>query len=468
MTQTRRRPTLLEALLPLVFVASFLGVGFGVFRLNTEILLLTAAAVTALLARRLGCTYKDIERGILNSIHKGTPAALIVIAVGAVIGSWIASGTIPMLIYYGLEFISPTYFLATACIVCSIVSLTTGTSYGTAGTVGVALIGVAQGLGVPLGQAAGAIIAGAYFGDKMSPFSDMTNLASAVAKSNLFDHIKHMLWTTTPAWILGVIVYFFIGASGDAAAASLEQTALIKQTILDNFQFHPVLLLPPVMIVVAAVRKKPIIPSMFAASFVAALLAIWVQSMDLQAAFGSMTSGYQSQTDNEMIDSLLSRGGMAEMMNIVLLLLCAFSFGGVVQAGGMLDVVLERLQKTADSTAKLIASTVASSLASCLMTGSAAVSTILIGELFAPAFRKMELAAKNLSRTLEDSGTVVVPLIPWSIAGFYMSRTLGVATLEYAPWMIMCYTGFIFALIYGFTGFKIAPQIKDDETEQGS
>jgi len=465
----KTRPTFIQSLIPLIAITVFLGIGYGVFHLNAEVLLIAAAIVAGTIAMRLGYNYKEIESGILESMMKGMPAMLIVIVVGALIGSWIAAGTIPMLIYYGLELITPKFFLMTACVVASVVSLVTGTSYGTVGTIGVAFIGIAEGLGIPLDQAAGAIVAGAYFGDKLSPFSDTTNLAPIAARSNLFDHIKHMLWTTTPAWLLGMVIYFFIGLmSGQDQVASIERAENIQRILKDSFQFHWLLLVPLVITLYFAVRKKPVIPGMLFSATVAVLLAIFIQNLDMATAVKSMVKGFEAASGDAMVDKLLTRGGMVSMMHVTLIAFCAFAFGGIVQKAGMLDVLLERLLRVANTVGKIVASTVASSIAVAVMTGSSFLSILIPGELFAPAYRKFNLAAKNLSRTTEDSGTVIVPLVPWSIAGVFMAGTLGVNTLDYAPWAIMCYTGFLLAHAYGFTGFAIAPRINEDETTPGS
>lgn len=468
MENSKKRPTFIQSIIPLISIVFFLGFGYGLLHLNAEVLLIAAATVAGLIALRLGYSYKEIETGIIKSMMKGMPAMLIVIVVGAIIGSWIACGTIPMLIYYGLKIISPQYFLVTASLVCSIISLVTGTSYGTVGTVGVAFIGIAHGQGIPLGQAAGAIIAGAYFGDKLSPFSDTTNLAPIATGANLFDHIRHMLWTTTPAWFLGMTVYFFLGLSHGGGNSSLEKTELINQTIQSNFTFHWLLLLPPVITLLSAIRKKPVIPNMLLSSAVAVILAIIFQDLDLKNSVGSIVNGFVSDSGNVMVDKLLTRGGMVGMMHVTLIAFCAFAFGGIMQTTGMLEVILERLLKIANTAGKVIASSVFASIATAIMTGSSFLSILIPGELFAPAYKKHNLAAKNLSRTTEDSGTVVVPLVPWSIAGVFMAGTLGVDTLDYAPWAIMCYTGFIFALIFGFTNIGIAPKKREDETVPGS
>ncbi len=467
MGDTKRTPTLFQSLIPIFSIALFLGVGYGVFKLRIEFLLIAAAAVSGILALRLGYTYKEMEEGIVHSISKGMPAMMVVIVVGMLIGTWMASGAIPMMIFYGLKIISPTLYLVTACVVCSIISVVTGTSYGTAGTVGVAFIGIAQGLGIPLSHAAGAIVAGSYFGDKLSPFSDTTNLAPIAAGSNLFDHIKHMLWTTTPAWLIGLVFYYFMGRGVQGSLES-EQMTQIMETIPATFRFSVVLLLPPVITLYAAISKKPTIPGMVVSSVVAMILAMIYQGVGVTDAVDAMVHGYTSATGMPLVDTLLTKGGMLNMMDVTLIALCAFAFAGITQKAGMLDVLLQHMTRFANTTGRLIAATSASSIAVAVMTGSSFLTLLIPGELFAPAFKKMGLAAKNLSRTLEDSGTVIVPIVPWSIAGVYMAGTLGVPTTEYAPFAFMCYLGVFFALLYGFTGFAIAPKVRDDETIPGS
>lgn len=464
----KRQPTVVESLFPFLAMALLLGIGYGVFHLRIEMLLIAAATVAGIIGLRLGFSWKELEDGIMNSIHKGMPAMAIVIIVGVLIASWIVSGSIPMLVYYGLQIISPKLFLVTACLVCSIISVLTGTSYGTAGTMGIALMGIAHGMGIPLQQAAGAIVAGAYFGDKISPFSDSTNLASVAAGSNLFDHIRHLLWTTTPAWILGLIVYFIVGFGYDVNTGSSERIVTIMNTLVTNYSFNLLLLIPPGIILFMTVRKKPPIPGMLLSSLIAILLATIFQAVSLKDAVEVCVFGVKTNTGLKEVDALLSRGGMQSMMDVTLIALCAFAFAGIAQKSGMLEVIIAEISKFAKTTGRLIASTVAASFSTAFITGSSFLSVLIPGELFAPLYKEKNLAAKNLSRTTEDSGTVLVPLIPWSIAGVYMSGTLGISTLEYAPWAIMCYTGFIFALIYGFTGFAIAPKIRELETQPGS
>jgi len=464
--RTPRKPTLAEALAPLAAMALLLGVGYGWLGYPVEVLLLASAGVAAGVARRLGYTWRDMETGIVAALAKAMPAMLILISVGALIGTWIAAGTIPMLIYYGLDIISPRFFLLTACVICSIISLTTGTSWGTVGTLGVALMGVAHGLGIPMGAAAGAIVSGAYFGDKLSPFSDTTNLAPVVAGSNLFDHIRWMLWTTLPAWSIGLIVYLVVGlGSGPVEPPDISG---IQNALAASFRFNIVLLLPLAIILWFAIRKLPSLPGILFASLVAAALALPFQGLSPGDALRTAVSGFTPDTGSPAVDSLLARGGMLAMMDVTLLVLCAFGYAGIMKHCGLLDRVLESLLSVVRGVFGLVAAAVATGIVTALVTGSSYLSIIVPGELYRDAFARKGLAAKNLSRTTEDSGTVIVPLIPWSAAGVFMAGTLAVPTVQYLPWAVMNYLGFLFALAYGATGIGIAKRVREDETIPGS
>jgi len=463
-----RKPSFGISLIPLLVMGLLLGVGYGFFRVRAEVLLIAAAAVAGLIGLWLGYSWKQMEQGIVESVRQALPAMLIVICVGFLISSWIASGTIPMLIWYGLKLISPDHFLITACLVCSVVSLFIGTSWGTVGTIGIAFIGIAQGLGIPLAPAAGAIITGAYFGDKLSPFSDTTNLAPIAAGSNLFDHIRHLLWTTVPAWLIGMVIYFFIGLGYGDRVLPVDQINLILDNLSVNFTFSWWLFTPPVLILFFAVRKLPTIPGMIAATALAVVFAGTIQGMGFVDVFNALTNGYSISTGFELTDTLLNRGGMMSMMDVTLIAFCAFAFAGIVQATGMLQAILDKLLQFVSSVGMLITSSALGSAVIAFITGSSFLAILIPGELFAPAFRARKLAAKNLSRTTEDSGTVVVPLVPWSMAGIFMSATLGVPVLSYAPWSFMCYLGIVFAISYGFTGIAIAPRVREDETIVGS
>ncbi len=467
-TQKSKEPNLFIALIPLIAMGILLGVGYGVYRIAAQVLLVAAAFITGTLGLILRFKWKEMEEGIVNSIHKAMPAILIMLCVGILIGSWIACGTIPMVIYYGLKLISPQYFLVTACFVCSLTSLATGTSWGTIGTLGVAFMGIAMGLGIPLGPAAGAIVAGAYFGDKMSPFSDVTNLAPVAAGSNLFDHIKHMLWSATPAWLFGLAIYFFVGLKYGGEHVESQDMTLIIQTLKDNFNFNILLLLPMAIVFYFAFTKKPTIPGMLLSSLVAGILAIIFQGASVTDVATAMNTGYEAQTGVAKVDNLISRGGLMSMMETQLIAFTAFSFGGIMQRTGMLSVILDRVMRFANKTWSIVLTTIASSIVTAMMTASSYLSMIIPGELLSPIYKKKGLAAKNLSRIIEESGAIIVPLIPWSMAGAFITGTIGVSPVTYLPWAIMNYAAVIILAIFGFTGFTMAPKIRDDETQIGS
>jgi len=463
-----KTPSFGVSLIPLIAMGLLLGVGYGVYKIRPQVLLVAAAFITGCMGLILRFKWEDMERGIVDSIHKAMPAILIMLCVGILIGAWIASGTIPMVIYYGLKLISPKFFLVTACFVCSLTSISTGTSWGTIGTLGVAFIGIAIGLGIPLGPAAGAIVAGAYFGDKMSPFSDVTNLAPVAAGSNLFDHIKHMMWSATPAWLIGMFVYFIVGLKYGGGDVESEDLILITQTLKDNFNFNILLLLPMAVVFYFAATKKPTIPGMLFSSFIAGILAVIFQKASITEIATALNTGYEAHTGVAQVDQLISRGGMMSMMETQLVAFTAFSFGGIMQRTGMLQVILDKVMKFASKVWSIVLTTISASIVTALVTGSSYLSMIIPGELLAPIYQKKGLAAKNLSRIIEESGAIIVPLIPWSMAGVYITGTLGVPTFSYLVWAVMNYVSVIILAIFGFTGFSMAPKIREDETQIGS
>jgi NhaC family Na+:H+ antiporter len=463
-----KTPSLGVAILPIIAMALLLGVGYGVYQIRPQVLLIAAAFLTGCLGVILKFRWEDMQKGIVDSIGKAMPAILIMLCVGVLIGSWMASGTIPMIIYYGLKLISPQFFLVTACLVCSITALAAGTSWGTIGTVGVAFMGIAMGLGIPMGLAAGAIVAGAYFGDKMSPFSDIPNLAAVTAGANLFDHIKHMIWSAVPGWLLSLVVYFFVGLRYRTGTVSSESMTVILETIRKSFRFHILLLLPLIIVFYLAFTKRPTIPGMLFSSLTAVVLAVVFQKESIVRIAQALNSGYPAATGVEAVDRLLSRGGLMSMMETQLVAFTAFSYGGIMQKTGMLSVILDRIMTVARRVGSLIAVTVGSSVVTAFVTGSSYLSVIIPGELFGPVFKKKNLAAKNLSRIIDECGGIIVPLIPWSMAGVYITGALGVPVLSYVPWAIGNWAAVFILVIFGYSGFTMAPRIREDETQAGS
>lgn len=459
-----RKPTLAEALIPMIAMLLILTVGYGVLGFPKESMLVVSAVVTAIVAFRLGVTWDEMIASVSEKIAKAMPTILILLAVGVIISSWMLSGTIPMMIYYGIRLINPRFFYVTSFIICAIISTCTGTSWGSMGTIGVVLVIIAQGLGLSVPITGGAVVGGSYFGDKMSPLSDTTNLAPLAAGSKLYEHIHHMFYTTIPAAILAIILYTVLGfqstASGSAATSDVE---MMLQNLSSIYHWNILLLVPIAIILYGSLSKKPTIPVMLISSGVAGLIGVFYQGFTFHDFFTSSVSGFSldmiRNTDTSgilpEIEKLLCRGGMNSMQETILLILCAFSFAGIISRSGCLDVILENLVKVVKTRFALIFATVVSTITMALATGSDFLTILIPGELYAPVYKKMGLAARNLSRTLEDSGTCVVALVPWSAAGAYASGVLGIPTLTYLPYAFFCFFSVCMAMVCGATGFGI-------------
>ena len=471
--RAKRMPTILEALIPVVAMLLVLFIGKGVLGFSTEPLLIIVACVAAFIAWRVGCTWDDMLDEISQKIAKGMPAILILITVGAMVGTWMASGTIPMMIYYGVQIVSPQWLLVTAFLITCLVSVATGTSWGSVATMGVALMGIASALGVNPAATAGAVIAGSYFGDKISPLSDTTNLAPLAAGSNLYEHIGHMFWTTVPATIVSLVVYAVVGLNANTAAGATSEAVTNMMAQLDQmYDWNILILLPVILVLAGSLLKLPTIPVMILSTVVAGVEGIFMQGISLGNVLTSTVSGFNVTMITRPgfdaanaafeVTKLLNRGGMNGIMSTTLLVFCAFCFAGIMSRAGCLEVVLKAILSVAKTTGSLILATVISCITMALTTGNSYLSILIPGEMFRDAYKERGLHPKNLSRTLEDAGTVFVPLVPWSAAGAYMAATLGVETLDYLPWAILCYIGFIFAIIYGYTGIGIAKLPKEE------
>ena len=464
-TKAQLRPTLVQALLPLLGLLVCLGGGYAVLKLPTQVCLLGAAVVAGFVGLWIGIGWDDMVEGMVEKVSASFGSIMVMICVGAMIASWIFSGTIPMLIYYGIKLIDPRFLFVTGFLVCAIISTFTGTSFGSAGTAGVAVMGVAIATGAPL---AGAVISGAVFGDKLSPFSDTTMLAPVAAGCDLYDHIKHMIYTTGSATILSIVVYAVVGLTlPKESMASPELVQQMLGTLETMFHFNPILLLPPVVVLLGAFFHKPTVPCMLLASVLAIVMGMVFQGFSFATGMTAFYSGFNVSMTGfsgeviPQINTLLNRGGLMGMMSTILLIFCAFAFGGIYSKSGCIAVILEQLMKGIRSVGSLVSSTVLATIFMSLVTGSSYLAILVPGEMFAPAFDQFGLHRKNLSRTLEDAGTCVVPLVPWAVAGTYMANTLGVSTVAYLPWAVLCYSSFVFAIIFGFTGLTMT---KADDT----
>lgn len=473
-----RTPTFFEALLPILSMFLILTVGYGVYRFKIEAMLLVSATVAALIAWRVGLTWDEMIEGVSEKIAKAMPAILILVVVGIIVATWMSSGTIPMLIYYGIQIVDPRYFYVSAFVICAIISTCTGTSWGSIATIGVVLFVIAQGLGLPLPVSAAAIIGGSYFGDKMSPLSDTTNLAPLAAGAELYEHIYNMLYTTVPATLFALTVYWIMGKNVDATAlTNIDKINEMLANLSEMFKMNVSLLLLPVIVILAgSVTRKPTIPVMMLSCVVAGTIAVLYQGFSFESVFRSVVSGFNAdmiassgRTVNGVLPEILklvNRGGMNSMMETILMILCAFSFAGIIARAGCLDVILRTLLRYVKTRFALISSTAVATLLMALTTGSDFLTILIPGELFADAYRQRGLAPRNLSRTLEDCGTCVVALVPWSAAGAYCAGTLGISTLDYLPYCFFSFGSVCMAFICAVTGFGIVSLDKEKRNKK--
>ncbi len=448
-----KKPSFLGALIVILFlcVAMFL----QVFVLHqdwvTHITLIVASVVAAIVAMIYGFKWKDIQDGILYGCQIAMLPMLILMMVGVLVASWIAAGTIPTLIYYGLKLLSPSVFLFTACFVCCVASLATGSSWTTGATFGVAFMGVGLGLGIPAPITAGAVISGAIFGDKMSPLSDSTNLAAGVAEADLFDHIKSMMYTTGPAVIISLIIYALIGLKYKSGMIDTAKVEEILVGLKENYWINPVTLIPPIVVIILAVKRMSGLAVMIIASILGMLFAMIFQGYGLGDMLSIMNYGFTSETGIEAVDSLLSRGGLQSMMWTISLGFIALSFGGILEKTRMLEVLLEKASKLVSNVRGLIVTHVLSSIIVNLFSASQYMAIIIPGRMLVPAYRKQKILPMVCSRTCEDSATVTSPLVPWGLCGVFFAGVLGVSTYDYLPYVYLAFLSPVIAIIYGLT-----------------
>lgn len=481
---TGRTPSLAVSLIPIAVLIALLAGSVALFGDGSsggpnQIALILAAGVGIIIAVTHGHTWKSVETGIVNGISLAMGAILILLVVGALIGSWILAGIVPTMIYYGLQLLSPAIFFPSACALCALVSLATGSSWTTAGTVGVALIGIAAAQDLSLGLAAGAVISGAYFGDKMSPLSDTTNLAPAMAGTDLFTHIRHMAWTTTPSIILALILFAIVGlrvaAPQDTAAVNV-----ILESLSGSFEIGLHLLLPLALVLFLVIRKMPALPALLIGALTGCVFAVLFQQEAvityaaaadkpawaalIKGAWMSLFDGYRLESGNAALDELLSRGGMGSMLSTVWLILSAMMFGAVMETTGMLGRIAASILSMVRGTGSLIAATLGTSLGMNIVASDQYIAIVLPGRMFRAEYARRGLAPKNLSRALEDAGTLTSPLVPWNTCGAFMATTLGVATFTYLPFAFFNLINPLVSAIYGFTGFTIEEVPEDERT----
>jgi NhaC family Na+:H+ antiporter len=460
----KRDPYLWEALISILGLVLFISLAVVRYESDAHVPILLGVFVAAVIGMRAGYNWKEIETGMLNGITNSLQAIVILGIIGILIGVWISSGVVPTMLYYGLKILHPKIFLPAALLICSITSLATGTSWGTSGTIGIALIGIGGGLGFPLPLVAGAVLSGAYFGDKMSPLSDTTNMAPAMVGTDLYTHIKHMSYTTSVSYGITLVIEFVLGFFYGGGEANLESVNQILAGIDAQFSVNPLLLLPPVIIMVLAFRKIPAVPGIVIGILAAAVLGVIFQKNTYGGLMSAAYSGYTSNSGVEAVDNLLTKGGFESMMYTVSLVICAMMFGGIMEKTNQLRVVVNVILKKAQTTGSLITATILTAIGSNLILCDQYMSIVMTGKMFAQSYKDKGLHPKNLSRAIEDSATVTANLVPWNSGGAYQAATLGVPTIAYLPFNFFCWITPIVSILFGWFNITIDPVDEEVET----
>ena len=465
--------SLIAALFPIIILVVLLAYNLTIFgddalSGSNQFILLLGASVAYLVGIYNKVSYGQMLQKVGENLKSVTGPILILLFVGALGGTWLLSGIIPTMIDYGLQIANPRFFLSACVLICALVSLATGSSWSTSATIGVALIGIGKVLGLPMGMVAGAVISGAYFGDKLSPLSDTTNLAPAMADGELFTHIRYMLYTTLPSIIMTIIVFTLLGLSFSASGE--VDTEMLSQSIREKFNINPWLFIVPAAVILMIAKKTPPLLALFIGTLLGGIFALIFQSqllmemsdskvlnfnMAYKGILNSVALATDIETNNNLLNELFSSGGMQGMMETIWLIICAMVFGGVMDAIGALNAISNAFLKWSNNTFQLIASTAASSLTVNLSASDQYLAIVIPGKMFAQAYKDRKLAPENLSRTLEDAGTVTSVLIPWNTCGAYQSGVLGVGVPEYFIYAFFNWISPLMTLLYAYFNFKI-------------
>ena len=481
-------PSLLLAFIPIIALIALLGVNVWLFGDDTlsgsnQLTLLFSAAIAGLIGFFLKVPWKTMLKGAVDSISSAIGALIILLLIGSLAGTWMLSGIVPAMIYYGLDILSPSIFLFACCIVCAIVSLATGSSWSTIATIGIAMLGIGTALGISEGLIGGAIISGAYFGDKMSPLSDTTNLAPAMAGTDLISHIKYMMFTTIPSISISLVIFLIIGFVYFGSGGEINDVGIMQEAISSTYNISPWLFLVPVVVIFMIIKKVPAIPALLFGTLAGGVFAIIFQSdiitnqlgsgFDSESFSGYVKSSYMSvmnamtvdvnvDTGNEAVNKLVQTGGMSGMLNTIWLIICAMSFGGIMEATGLLSVITKSLMVFVKSRKSLVLTTSGTCLFFNVTASDQYLAIVVPGRMFADSYPKYGLDPKNLSRTLEDSATVTSVLVPWNTCGATQAGVLGVATLTYLPYCFFNLLSPLMTILFAYAKIKIAELKKTD------
>ncbi|WP_078409232.1 Na+/H+ antiporter NhaC [Priestia abyssalis] len=439
-----------------LLILSFIFVSLFLLKVEPHIPLVMSLIALSIIGRMYQFRWKEIEHGIVEGIKLGIQPIMILALIGMLIAVWMASGTIPTILSIGFEWISPTYFLISSLFITIIVSTFTGSTFTTVSTVGVALMGIATAVGIHPGLAAGAIVSGAAFGDKMSPLSDTTNFASGIVGVKLFAHIRHMLWTTVPSLVITAAIFLIIGLNADRSNLRYEEIETVKTVLANQFHISGWSLISPLLVLLLSIKRAEVVPTLIAGIVSAFITALAIQpQFALPDLLGMLQNGLKIDSGNDIVNGIVNRGGLQSMMWSISLVMIALGLGGVMRELGIVQALLDGLTKKIKRKGDVIFSTAMSSIGVNVITGEQYLSILLPGQTFQPLYKKWNLSSKNLSRTLEDAGTLVNPLIPWGVSGAFIAQTLGVPVVEYAPYAFFLLLCPIVSIVLGYSGLGV-------------
>ena len=451
----KRQVSIGLALLPILALMAAGAASISIWKAGMFIPLMIGIIVTVIVGVISGYKWDELQDMMVNGVSKAMPAIFILLVIGMIVGTWISSGVIPTMIYYGLSFIHPSFFVPAVAVVTGIVAITLGSSFTSIATIGLAFMVIGEGMGFSPGLIAGAVISGAFFGDKLSPLSDTTNIAPAMADTDLFSHVRHMLWDTIPAFIIAVALYALVGTRTVEGSVDTANIDMILTGIQNSFIIHPLLLLLPVLTIFLMIKKLPALPTLLFVGIIGGIISMVVQGDSLTSMVNTMTNGFHTESGVKAVDSLLNRGGLVSMLNTIGLLTIATALGGLLEGTCIFQALVRPVVSRIKTSSSLIATTIASTFLVAFASGAQFLAIILPTRTFVQTYKDMNIDTKNLSRCVEAAGTVGITLVPWGVPAVFAANMLGVSAEQFIPYIFFAFLVPLINILYGITGWTI-------------
>lgn len=451
----KRQVSIGLALLPILALMAAGAASISIWKAGMFIPLMIGIIVTVIVGVISGYKWDELQDMMVNGVSKAMPAIFILLVIGMIVGTWISSGVIPTMIYYGLSFIHPSFFVPAVAVVTGIVAITLGSSFTSIATIGLAFMVIGEGMGFSPGLIAGAVISGAFFGDKLSPLSDTTNIAPAMADTDLFSHVRHMLWDTIPAFIIAVALYALVGTRTVEGSVDTANIDMILTGIQNSFIIHPLLLLLPVLTIFLMIKKLPALPTLLFVGIIGGIISIVVQGDTISSIVNTMTNGFHTESGVKAVDSLLNRGGLVSMLNTIGLLTIATALGGLLEGTCIFQALVRPVVSRIKTSSSLIATTIASTFLVAFASGAQFLAIILPTRTFVQTYKDMNIDTKNLSRCVEAAGTVGITLVPWGVPAVFAANMLGVSAEQFIPYIFFAFLVPLINILYGITGWTI-------------